>query len=341
MAEQKLASDPGGAQELLAEARRGTREALEELRDLARGIHPPVLADRGLEAAIAALADRTPLHVDVVVDVRRRPPRAVESAAYFVVAEALANTGKHAHAEHVDIDVRDDAGDSSSSRSSTTAPAAPNPGGSGLRGLARRVEALDGDARGLSPAGGPTTVQGGDAVRVVIAEDLALLRDGLTRLLRDNGFDVVARRRRTATRSSRAVLLERPDVAIVDIRLPPTFRDEGLRAALTLRERAPETGGADRVAVRRAGVRRGAARRRPRRARLSAEGPDHGRRRLRRRRAPRRGRRHRARPRGRRAALRGAEPDGPLDVALAARDRGARADGRGALERRDRRASSC
>jgi len=78
-------------------------------------------------------------------------------------------------------------------------------------------------------------------VRVVIAEDLALLRDGLTRLLRDNGFDVVA-----AVDNGDAlvttVLLERPDVAIVDIRLPPTFRDEGVRAALTLRERAPETG---------------------------------------------------------------------------------------------------
>jgi DNA-binding NarL/FixJ family response regulator len=78
-------------------------------------------------------------------------------------------------------------------------------------------------------------------VRVVIAEDLALLRDGLTRLLRDNGFDVVA-----AVVDGDAlitsVLLERPDVAIVDIRLPPTFRDEGVRAALTLRERAPDTG---------------------------------------------------------------------------------------------------
>jgi len=75
----------------------------------------------------------------------------------------------------------------------------------------------------------------------VIAEDLALLRDGLTRLLRDNGFDVVE-----AVADGEAlvgaVLLERPEVAIVDIRLPPTFRDEGVRAALTLRERAPETG---------------------------------------------------------------------------------------------------
>lgn len=78
-------------------------------------------------------------------------------------------------------------------------------------------------------------------MRVVIAEDLALLRDGLTRLLRDNGFDVVGA---VADGSAliTTVLAERPDVAIVDIRLPPTFRDEGVRAALTLRERAPETG---------------------------------------------------------------------------------------------------
>jgi DNA-binding NarL/FixJ family response regulator len=78
-------------------------------------------------------------------------------------------------------------------------------------------------------------------VRVVIAEDLALLRDGLTRLLRDNGFDVAA-----AVQDGDAlihsVLLERPDVAIVDIRLPPSFRDEGVRAALQLRELAPATG---------------------------------------------------------------------------------------------------
>jgi DNA-binding NarL/FixJ family response regulator len=78
-------------------------------------------------------------------------------------------------------------------------------------------------------------------VRVVIAEDLALLRDGLTRLLRDNGFEVVG-----AVADGDAlvtkVLLERPDVVIVDIRLPPTFRDEGVRAALTLRARVPATG---------------------------------------------------------------------------------------------------
>jgi DNA-binding NarL/FixJ family response regulator len=77
-------------------------------------------------------------------------------------------------------------------------------------------------------------------VRIVIAEDLALLRDGLTRLLRDNGFEVV-HAVSDADALVTAVLLERPDVAIVDVRLPPSFRDEGVRAALTLRERAPET----------------------------------------------------------------------------------------------------
>jgi DNA-binding NarL/FixJ family response regulator len=77
-------------------------------------------------------------------------------------------------------------------------------------------------------------------VRVVIAEDLALLRDGLARLLRDNGFDVVAEVD-DADALVHGVLRERPDLAIVDIRLPPTFRDEGLRAALELRRTAPET----------------------------------------------------------------------------------------------------
>ena len=77
-------------------------------------------------------------------------------------------------------------------------------------------------------------------MRVVIAEDLALLRDGLTRLLRDNGFEVVAAVE-DADALLRTIVTERPDVAIVDIRLPPSFRDEGVRAALEARRRAPDT----------------------------------------------------------------------------------------------------
>ncbi|HEY4411375.1 MAG TPA: sensor domain-containing protein [Gaiellaceae bacterium] len=158
MAEQKLASDPAAAQELLAEARQGTREALEELRSLARGIHPPVLADRGLEAAIAAIANRTPVRVDVAVDVRRRPPKAVETAAYFVVAEALANAGKHANADHVAIDVHEDGGTLVAEVVDDGVGGA-NRNGGGLSGLARRVEALDGTLEVISPAGGPTTIR--------------------------------------------------------------------------------------------------------------------------------------------------------------------------------------
>jgi signal transduction histidine kinase len=158
MAEQKLASDPHAAQQLLAEARRGTQEALEELRGLARGIHPPVLADRGLEAAIAALADRTPLKVNVAVDIDRRPPAPVETAAYFVVAEALANTGKHAHAKQVDIGIHVD-DDLLVVEIVDDGDGGADPSGNGLSGLARRVEALDGTLVVTSPPGGPTTIR--------------------------------------------------------------------------------------------------------------------------------------------------------------------------------------
>ena len=98
MAEEKLSSDPEQARALLEEARGEARTALTELRDLARGIHPPILSDRGLEAAITALAARSPLAATIDADLPRRPPAAVEGAAYFVVAEALANATKHSEA---------------------------------------------------------------------------------------------------------------------------------------------------------------------------------------------------------------------------------------------------
>jgi signal transduction histidine kinase len=116
-----------------------------------------VRADRGLGAAISALAARTPLEVNVAVDLPRRPPNALETAAYFVAAEALANAGKHANAGRVDIGVHADGGrlvvdvvDDGSGGA--------DPTGNGLRGLARRVEALDGTLAVDSPAGGPTTI---------------------------------------------------------------------------------------------------------------------------------------------------------------------------------------
>jgi signal transduction histidine kinase len=158
MAEQKLSDDPERAGQLLAEARIGAEHALRELRDLARGIHPPVLADRGLGAALASLATSTPLPVGLAVEVDPRPAPAVESAAYFVAAEALANAVKHARADRVDISIVR-LGDSIELEVRDDGQGGADPGGSGLRGLRRRVEALDGRLSVSSPRGGPTTIR--------------------------------------------------------------------------------------------------------------------------------------------------------------------------------------
>jgi signal transduction histidine kinase len=158
MAKEKLRTDPQAATELVGEAHEEAKRALAELRDLARGIHPAVLADRGLDAAISALAARSPVPVGVEVATGRLPGP-VESTAYFVVAEALTNAAKHARAGEVTVriarqgdllvvEVTDDgAGGADPAR------------GSGLRGLADRVAAIDGRLTVTSPPGGPTVVR--------------------------------------------------------------------------------------------------------------------------------------------------------------------------------------
>jgi signal transduction histidine kinase len=158
MAEHTLAEDPERAGQLLAEARVGAEQALRELRDLARGIHPPVLSDRGLEAAIAALAASTPMQVAVSARLEQRPPAVVESAAYFVAAEALANAAKHAHASHVQVHAAR-VGDTLELEVYDDGAGGADPAGSGLLGLKRRVEALDGKFALSSPPGGPTRVR--------------------------------------------------------------------------------------------------------------------------------------------------------------------------------------
>jgi signal transduction histidine kinase len=157
-AEQKLDDDPAAARELVAEARVGVEEALRELRDLARGIRPPVLADRGLEAAISSLADRSPLAVAVHADVSPRPAGAVETAAYFVVAETLTNAVKHSRATRVDVRLQR-RGDVLSVEVADDGAGGADPAGGGLTGLRRRVEALDGTLALTSPDGGPTVVR--------------------------------------------------------------------------------------------------------------------------------------------------------------------------------------
>jgi signal transduction histidine kinase len=158
MAEQKLDADPEAARSLVAEARAGLEEALRELRDLARGIHPPVLTDRGLAAALDAIAQRSAVPVHVHADLRERPPAAVETAAYFVAAEAIANAAKHAGATRVDVRLAQEAGRLTVEVRDDGRGGA-NLAGSGLLGLRRRVEALDGSLSVASPSGGGTTLR--------------------------------------------------------------------------------------------------------------------------------------------------------------------------------------
>jgi signal transduction histidine kinase len=158
LAEQQLAKDPEKAQEHLAEARKAAGAALQELRDLARGIHPPILADRGLEAAVRALADHAAVPVSVDVALAERPPAAVETAAYFVAAEGLANALKHAHASRIDIAIHERR-DAVVVRVLDDGRGGVSEAGGGLHGLRQRVEALDGSLRIASPDGGPTVIE--------------------------------------------------------------------------------------------------------------------------------------------------------------------------------------
>jgi signal transduction histidine kinase len=148
--------DVTGARELVDAAHRGAKDALAELRDLARGIHPPVL-DNGLADALATLAARSAIPVELATDIPVRPTPAIETIAYFCVAELLANAAKHSLANRIGLqatardgmlllDVTDDGAGGA------------DPSGSGLSGLAQRVSTVDGRLEIVSPPGGPTRV---------------------------------------------------------------------------------------------------------------------------------------------------------------------------------------
>ncbi|MEU6765370.1 histidine kinase [Streptomyces sp. NPDC046853] len=174
-AEHLLESNPEAVRALLQEARQSSAKALQELRDLVRGIHPPVLADRGLPDAVRSLAMTCPLRTEVEVDLPGRPEPAVESAAYFAVSEILTNAAKHARADRAWIDIRHEP--STTPFAAPTASAAPGtPGalritvtddgrggaditaGTGLRGIERRLATFDGVLAVSSPLNGPTMV---------------------------------------------------------------------------------------------------------------------------------------------------------------------------------------
>ena len=151
-------TDPAAARALLYEARDASARALAELRDLVRGIHPPVLADRGLADAIRALALDSPLRVQVTGPLDGRLPAPVESAGYFAVSELLANVAKHSGAGAAEVDLRHSSGSLRITVSDDGAGGADPSRGTGLQGVARRVAAFDGVLVVSSPAGGPTVI---------------------------------------------------------------------------------------------------------------------------------------------------------------------------------------
>jgi PAS domain S-box-containing protein len=159
LAQAKVASDPEAANEMLSGAGEELALALEELRELARGIHPAVLTDRGLGPALESLADRAPLPVEVEELPPSRLPEPVEAAAYYVVSEALANIAKYADASTVSVRIASENGLAVVEVADDGVGGADPESGSGLRGLTDRVEALQGRLAIVSPPGAGTRIR--------------------------------------------------------------------------------------------------------------------------------------------------------------------------------------
>jgi signal transduction histidine kinase len=153
---EKFDDDPEEAKRLVTEAHGEVQAAIVELRSLARGIHPAVLTDRGLDAALSSLAARSPVPVRLDADLAERPSASVEATAYFVVAEALANSAKHAEATEIRIRVETRGDRLYVVVSDDGVGGAELPPGGGLAGLRDRVAAVDGSLAVTSPPGGPT-----------------------------------------------------------------------------------------------------------------------------------------------------------------------------------------
>ena len=155
----KFGDDPEGAKVLLDRAHIEAKEALTELRNLVRGVHPPILTERGLDPALSGLAALCPIPVDVHVEVPVRPKPAVEAVAYFMVAEALTNVAKHSRASHASVVVEGHGFPGSLTvLVSDDGIGGADPHGAGLSGLADRVSGVDGELSVESPSGGPTMI---------------------------------------------------------------------------------------------------------------------------------------------------------------------------------------
>jgi signal transduction histidine kinase len=159
LARENFEKQPDIAREMIDSAFGNAQAAVGELRDLASGIHPAVLSQRGLEAGLESLASRAPIPVEIDSDLDQRFPLPVETAAYFVVAEALTNVAKYAQATYVAVTVRRDDGCALLDIRDDGVGGADIGGGSGLRGLADRVGALDGTLDVHSPPGAGTVIK--------------------------------------------------------------------------------------------------------------------------------------------------------------------------------------
>jgi signal transduction histidine kinase len=159
-AKAKFADDVDAAAALVDQAHTEAKAALVELRELVRGVHPPVLTDRGLDAALSGLAARCSVPVTVQVDVPVRPRPAVEAVAYFTVAEALTNVAKHSRATHASVTVDGGPGPAGTLNIviSDDGIGGADAAGAGLSGLADRLAGIDGALFVESPPGGPTII---------------------------------------------------------------------------------------------------------------------------------------------------------------------------------------
>jgi signal transduction histidine kinase len=152
------ASTAQQAQDAIAAAHEEAKAALTELRNLIRGLHPAVLEDRGLDAALSGVAARMPVPVRLTVELPRRPPPVIEAVAYFVVSEALANVAKHAQASQAEVVVQRTGERLHVIISDDGVGGADPAGGTGLAGLAKRASSVDGSFEIASPPGGPTLI---------------------------------------------------------------------------------------------------------------------------------------------------------------------------------------
>jgi signal transduction histidine kinase len=159
LARATLTDLPEPAREAIEQAHEEAKQALKELRDFVRGLHPAVLNDQGLDAALSGVAARAPFPVRLRVDIERRASPTIEAVAFFIVSEALTNIAKHAAATKAEVSVRRERDRLHLLVYDDGCGGARLDGGTGLRGLTQRIDAVDGALRLSSPLGGPTTIE--------------------------------------------------------------------------------------------------------------------------------------------------------------------------------------